>query len=108
MLNICLWHSVFSSRGEMWEQCSKSSGGVSLECILKPACPEDLWQETFRGLYVCWERAGPWVLQRLVELVVFKSVFPAGCPVSLRQGLGLTPLSFLSALRVAISQFLLS
>lgn len=49
-------------------------GSVSLECILKPACPEESWQETFWRLYVFWERAGPWVLQSLVQIVVFRSV----------------------------------
>lgn len=42
------------------------------------------------------------------EISCFMSVFRTGCQVSLRQGLGLTPLSSLSALRVAIGLFLLS
>ena len=53
VLNICLWHRVFSALGDTWEQHPGSSLILSLVCFLKASCLGESRQETLFGLCVC-------------------------------------------------------
>lgn len=83
---MCLWHSVFFTGRYMGAVLQFIWGSLSLECILKAKLSWRVVAGNTLAVVCLLREHDPEVLQRLVKLFVFVSLFPTRFQVSFKAG----------------------